>query len=736
MKTTRRLGWAGKVLSLALFFAVLLGMFPTTALAADQTAHGSEGIMAYHHTNASDPKYVDYDYSGAKPGYKEAPDLGVKLPWYVYCINQQRNARDYEKWGQHFRWRWNLGANKWLLDNSKNQNIKDGMSNPAGSEAYDFLARILYYGYPNNYGGGSYTYNDTQDAVEALMDGNAGKQNELYNKAKDSTITVNGNLYMFIADSDAKQIVQNTVGLAVWGEPDVPAEKPETYDDKPKENSASVSFRGYKTINGGTEGFDTEDSRNQFAFRLYVPDKFNNSPNKDGQDGTDNNGGYYTRRLITDMDTETEGKTPGEIAFGTFTFSAEDAGKTFTFRAREIAPTDGMTDGAGKAMPEETEGMTYDSEVFSKDIKVSVEDGQVKLTCGKDDVTNGVIDLGTWNNTTEQADRNVVLGTKVSAGNAGTFDDKKGLQLTMEEGLNCKTITDTVDYQGLLPGTTYILTAQLVSVDEKGNETNAGEAVTKEFTAPADGTGSGSENVEISVNGLEPYTKYVVYETLTSKDGADPLVDELKPTHPVKELGDPAQTILVGDFYGNFPFDPMGSPEGGDPAIGTVVSAGGQTATTQNPVTLSAETAAKVTEVTDQIAYVGMIPNATYKVTGTLMRVIVRNNKTYVARVATVTEDVVANGVGAGTEWTITFKNVKLQENTKYVVFEEVYDANGKNVAYHKEPDDPAQTIVVSGASSNTSPKTADRIWPAALLPIALIVAGLLLLGRRRKFED
>ena len=322
------------------------------------------------------------------------------------------------------------------------------------------------------------------------------------------------------------------------------------------------------------------------------------------------------------------------------------------------------------------------------------------------------------------------LATQVKLGEKAADDEP--LKLTMDEGAKAATITDTITYKNLTEGGSYILKSVLASFDESGKPTTIVE--NPEETVTADGE---PWTVSFTVEGgLKPYTKYGVVQTLKKAEGT---VDDSIPEEGKTENADgsvPAQTILVGDFYGNFPFDPMGSPEGGKPAIGTVVSAGGQTATTQNPVTLSAETAAKVTEVTDQIAYVGMEPNATYKVTGTLMRVIVRNNKTYVARVATVTEDVVANGVGAGTEWTITFKNVKLQENTKYVVFEEVYNAEGKKIAEHKDVDDPAQTIVVSGASSNTSPKTADRIWPAALLPIALIVAGLLLLGRRRKFED
>ena len=513
----------------------------TSVHAADQTGNGSEGIMAYHHSGASDPKFVDYNYNGTKPNFTEAPDLlGQKTsgnPWYVYCINQQRNAKDNSRWNQHFRWRWNLGANKWLLDNSKNQNIKDGMSNPAGSEAYDMLAKILYYGFPHNYDGGNFSYDETQKAVEQLM-GGMSTHNTLYEKAANSSITVNGNLYMFIADSDAKQIVQNTVGLAVWGAPDNPPEKPDNYDETPKKKGATLSIVGHKTIDGKAEGFDASKPK-QFGFRMYKPAGNLDNGNPAGK-GDDTNFNYHTRYIPQDTAQDANGNDiPGEIAFATFTYNTDDIGKTFSYRFREIDPAEDQSGWSTPVEVEKTEGMIYDHTEFTLDVKVEADGDGVKLICNGNDVTNGKVDAGTWNNKTKEEG---TLKTTVTAGGQ-TGTASKAATLSAADASKVTSITDKIDYEGLVGGATYSVQGRLMDVTDPSKPTQVAESAVKNCEAAA--SGKGSWEIEFTNIQLEAGRTFVVYENATRKTDAEGNNVDDGETLKHEKPDDKAQTIVV-----------------------------------------------------------------------------------------------------------------------------------------------------------------------------------------------
>ena len=181
-------------------------------------------------------------------------------------------------------------------------------------------------------------------------------------------------------------------------------------------------------------------------------------------------------------------------------------------------------------------------------------------------------------------------------------------------------VNDTVKYQGLVPGKTYTLTAELVSKDAFNNLTDKnvyGEAVigtgTKTFTASE--TGNGSEVVEITVNdGIDtPVRAAVAFETLTStevdengqdnpKGGDTPDTSDDNPIAEHKNINDQNQTVRSPKT----PDTPPVFEE--EPYIGT----------NANFATGSKQVVAGAT-VVDTVRYAGLVPGKTYTLTADLV---------------------------------------------------------------------------------------------------------------------
>ena len=496
---------------------ILAFSIPQGVWAADPGG-ASEGKVGYYHPKQGDVKYV-FQWTGDNAAQwlgGVEPDQGKQ---YVYCINPTRNAMDKESWNQHFRWRYNLNVNRWLLDNNRKQ-----LTNPdigAGSDSYDKLKAILYLGHPYNGGDDSYDYHQTQDAVEALIAGTSSKQNELYNKAMSYTGEINGNVYFYAPDTDTKQITQNTVGLTLWSQ-DTPTPEP----PKLAPTSVSVGFKAKKTIDGSaTEGFDTDASKNQFAFRMYL----------DGNNMSDSDGNFHTRRLPADA---IEGEDPGYLYFGERTFT--EPGE-YTVALRELLPSDGL-EGNGGAMPYETKGMTYDDTVYTFNLKVTKDGEALKITCDGKDVSNDVIDVGTWNNKTKEEPKEGTLKTTVTAGGK-TASAAAAVNLTAEEAAKVTSITDKIDYEGLVGGATYSVQGTLMDVTDSSKPTAVATSAAKECTA--DASGSGSWTIEFNNIQLEAGRTYVVFESATRT--TDAKGNEITGGETLKheDVNDKAQTIVV-----------------------------------------------------------------------------------------------------------------------------------------------------------------------------------------------
>ena len=117
------------------------------------------------------------------------------------------------------------------------------------------------------------------------------------------------------------------------------------------------------------------------------------------------------------------------------------------------------------------------------------------------------------------------------------------------------------------------------------------------------------------------------------------------------------KTVVVSKKHNN--------PKDGE--LATTVSVNNKQASKDAELTIIPQEAEKATSVVDTIEYKNLVAGEEYTVTGTLNKVV----GNVATPVATTVEQKVASHSGQGT-WTITF-NVPsgLEENTKYVVFEE-----------------------------------------------------------------
>ncbi len=149
MKTIRTSRKRGAVALFLVFVMTLMYSMPMSVFAADPTGGAGDGKVAYEHEGLpEDQKRVTTFPGGADGSMYESDDNPTKPYQYVYCINESLSATGRPRANADIRWRVNLDANKWLLDNNKRK-----LTNPdiaPGSEIYDTLVKLLYVGYPYN----------------------------------------------------------------------------------------------------------------------------------------------------------------------------------------------------------------------------------------------------------------------------------------------------------------------------------------------------------------------------------------------------------------------------------------------------------------------------------------------------------------------------------------------------------------------------------------------------------
>lgn len=264
----------------------------------------------------------------------------------------------------------------------------------------------------------------------------------------------------------------------------------------------------------------------------------------------------------------------------------------------------------------------------------------------------------------------------VKEGKIGTTvegaSDSAAANLSAEEAATKTSLVDVIDYEGLVPGATYTVSGRLM-------ENGTTEVATATAQCVASDTGSGSWEItfEFAAGTLKPNTKYVVFEKAESSDDANgPYVHE--------DADDVSQTIVVG---------PQPTPTSG--TLATNVDALGYQAPADYYLKLQNADLEGLNTVTDHITYGGLTPNATYTVTGTLMKV--ADGQATPVEGATATAEYTASESGSGV-WDMTFENVNLEQDAHYVVFEEAKKIENEEVIEtieHRNVNDMAQTLVV-----------------------------------------
>ena len=266
-------------------------------------------------------------------------------------------------------------------------------------------------------------------------------------------------------------------------------------------------------------------------------------------------------------------------------------------------------------------------------------------------------------------------------------------------------VNDTVKYQGLVPGKTYTLTAELVSKDvynELVNRDAYGDAIigtgTKTFTASE--TGNGSVVVEIPVvDGIDtPVRAAVAFETLTStevdREGNDnpqggETPNDVSDDNPIaehKNINDQNQTVRSPN-----------AQESSEPFIGT----------NANFAEGSAEVVAGAT-VVDTVRYTGLVPGKTYTLTADLVAkgsgaIIGQGEKQFVASESgygAVNVDItVASWVTNPVHAAVAFERLTSVEVDAQGNEQPAGNRVPQQIAEHRDINDAAQTVITPGTS-------------------------------------
>ena len=277
-------------------------------------------------------------------------------------------------------------------------------------------------------------------------------------------------------------------------------------------------------------------------------------------------------------------------------------------------------------------------------------------------------------------EENTTQGTLKTTVSIGEKSATKSAPVEVEEGTY--DVVDTIDYTNLTAGAKYKVKGELYCVTDGKTVKTAEEVLTADKA-------SGTWKITFKGVNVEAGKKYVVFEyavnTADEKDNVN---------H--RDEKDMAQTITVKK---------QSEPDTKEGSLKTTVSIDGNASTKSAPVEVEEGTY----NVVDTIDYEGLVEGAVYTVNGTLV------DKDGEVTVSTSEAKCTAETNGKG-QWTITFKNVKLEAGKEYVVYEKAFTAGGedKNATKdkpikHENIDDKAQTVVVKEKKEEPTTSTDEQ---------------------------
>lgn len=258
-------------------------------------------------------------------------------------------------------------------------------------------------------------------------------------------------------------------------------------------------------------------------------------------------------------------------------------------------------------------------------------------------------------------------------------------------------LIDTISYDNLKPGVTYVMTGRLV-------DASSSDAITNEQNAPIVATAevipteaSGSVDVRFEVPAAAVAGRRVVALEACSSDGVDVAVHA--------DLQDESQTICV----------PKIGTSAADAATGTNVSS-----------------AAAKTTIIDTVSYEGLTPGSEYELTGELHLIGESDPRSAViasAKTSFVPDD--TSGVAS-----VTFDVDTSNLGGRSAVVFETLSHDGRVVAVHADASDANQTIIIEEPTARTAtPSTGDGsgIRPGVIAATGIATAAASILLRHRK---
>lgn len=257
-------------------------------------------------------------------------------------------------------------------------------------------------------------------------------------------------------------------------------------------------------------------------------------------------------------------------------------------------------------------------------------------------------------------------------------------------------IVDTVTYEGLVPGTTYVMRGVLMGrkVDENGNviafavEVNGKSITAEKAFIPTESCGSIEMEFTLNASALRG-SDIVVFESLYIQGETGSLVEH-------RDIDDKEQTVTFTN-----------------PELHTTAVVNGQ----------KEADAAKSLTVVDFVKYTGLIVGKQYTVSGVLMdkatgKPLMVNGKEITAQVTFTAET--SDG---SIEMRFTFDASALG-GKELVVFEDL-SHNGSTIATHADLNDKNQTVTIHPPKSPELPKTGDYgLWKYGAFGTALIAAA------------
>lgn len=315
------------------------------------------------------------------------------------------------------------------------------------------------------------------------------------------------------------------------------------------------------------------------------------------------------------------------------------------------------------------------------------------------------------------------LKTTVEANDTERTDLSKAAIVVLADGTTSVNVKDNITYTGLTIGEKYNVTASLIEVDAAGNK--VGEAikvVAEEKEASADGTWVMDFG---SVSGLKPGTKYVVFENVVSVDN---LVDTDGDGEPDAKQGSEKDTVnrdangksLLSHEDTKDIAQTMVILNNGKPSISTTVEVHKQDGVLLAKGSNSAPAEVNSSDVNnltiiDNVDYKNFVRGKEYAIRGTLIKVTEENG--VISRSRVKVENASFNAENSDGSVKLEFKNINLDKDARYVVFEEAVskemvdrDLDGVAESYdsakHDDINDKAQTIITKGDVPSTGGTT------------------------------